>query len=89
MTTMGVFRGGPRNTVDLGRDVAAVRERALAMPPPLNDYLAWAADVAYAVLGVLPEAGLQWQHQADLWALVVHIEADPVAVAAEYGFSDQ
>ena len=66
------------NTVDLGRDVAAVRERALTLAPPLNDYLAWAAYVSETVLGALPDAGLQWQQQVDLWALVVHIGTDPV-----------
>ncbi|MDQ1249355.1 MAG: hypothetical protein QG597_3730 [Actinomycetota bacterium] len=78
MTTMGVFRGGPRDTVELGRDIAAVRERALTLAPPLDDYLAWAADISETVLGALPAAGLQWQYHLDLWALLVHVDTDPV-----------
>lgn len=44
MTTMGVFRGGPRDTVDLKRDVAAVRQNALTLAPPLAGIRATVGD---------------------------------------------
>lgn len=78
MTPTSELSGGGEGTVELNRDIDSVRDRGAALAPPLNAYIAWACDLAEAVLGVLPAAALRWKGRADEWTFLVHVHGDPV-----------